>query len=228
MNNLPLYVSLTFGTTVIAAVWLFLRAAHYSRSVLILISAWVVIQSLLSSTGFYHAENSASARFPILFLPPLIFIIGLFLTKQGRLFIDSLDLGALTIFHVVRIPVELVLFWLVVYKLIPEAMSFEGRNFDIISGLSAPLVYYFGFVKKNLNKSILLAWNFLCLALLINVVSNALLSLPVRFQHFGFEQPNIGLGYFPFVLLPACLVPLALFSNAAAIRQLLSHKAIPQ
>lgn len=35
-------------------------------------------------------------------------------------------------------------------------MTFEGRNFDILSGLSAPLVYYFGFGGNRPNKLLLL------------------------------------------------------------------------
>lgn len=224
MENLPVYVYLTFGTTVLAAVWLFYVAANYSRFFLVSISTWILLQSVLGSTGFYN--DPASARFPLLLLPPLIFFVSRFFTNQGKLFIDSLDIKTLTIFHVIRIPVELVLFWLFVHKSIPEAMTFEGRNFDILSGLSAPLIYYVGFVKKSLSKSVLIAWNIACLALLLNVVVAAILSLPVRFQQFGFEQPSIALGYFPFVLLPACLVPLAIFSNLAAIRQLLIGKPI--
>jgi len=226
MENLPVYVYLTFGTTVLAAVWLFYVAANYSRFFLVSICIWILLQSVLSSTGFYNDPASASSRFPLLLLPPFIFFVSRFFTKQGKLFIDSLDIKTLTIFHVIRIPVELVLFWLFVHKSIPEAMTFEGRNFDILSGLSAPLIYYVGFVKNKLSRSVLVAWNFACLALLLNVVIAAILSLPVRFQQFGFEQPNIALGYFPFVLLPACLVPLAIFSNLAAIRQLLIGKPI--
>ena len=103
-------------------------------------------------------------------------------------------------------------------------MTFEGANFDILSGLTAPLVYYFGFVKNKLGKQVLVAWNIACILLLLNVVRNAALSLPERFHQFGFEQPNIAVGYFPFLLLPSCLVPLVLFSNLAAIRQLMTKK----
>jgi hypothetical protein len=127
----------------------------------------------------------------------------------------------LTLLHVIRIPVELVLFWLFVRHTVPEAMTFHGRNFDILSGISAPFIYYFGFVKKRLSNKVIIAWNLICLALLLNVVSAAVLSLPDRFAQFGFEQPNIALGYFPFVLLPAGLVPLVMLSTVAAIKQLL-------
>jgi hypothetical protein len=99
-------------------------------------------------------------------------------------------------------------------------MTFEGRNFDIISGITAPIIYYFVFIKSK-SQSLLLLWNFVCLGLLINIVANAILSLPYPFQQFAFDQPNIGLFYFPFIFLPACIVPLVLLSHLASIRQLI-------
>jgi len=99
-------------------------------------------------------------------------------------------------------------------------MTFEGRNFDILSGLTAPFIYYFGFVKKSLNKKIILVWNFICLALLINIVATAILSAPFTFQKLAFDQPNVAVLYFPFVWLPCCIVPLVFFSHVASIRQL--------
>jgi len=108
----------------------------------------------------------------------------------------------------------------------PGLMTFEGRNFDILSGLSAPIVWYFAFVKRRLKKPVLLVWNFLCLGLLINVAVNAVLSAPTRFQQFAFDQPNIALGYFPFLLLPACIVPIVLLSHVASIRLLIKERVI--
>lgn len=221
MQNLSSYVYITFGATVLLAIWLFFKATRYSKPFLLLLIVWLLLQSLLGIAKFYSNPGTMTLRFLLLFLPPLLFLISAFSTRTGTAFIDRLDLPTLTIFHVIRIPVEMVLFWLFVNKSIPEAMTFHGRNFDIISGFTAPLVYYFGFVKKTLSKQVIIAWNFICMALLLNVVINAILSLPGRFQQFGFEQPNIALGYFPFILLPACLVPLVMFSTLAAIRQFL-------
>jgi hypothetical protein len=143
------------------------------------------------------------------------------MTARGKNYIDSFDLSTLTILHTIRIPVEIVLFWLFLNKAVPELMTFEGRNFDILSGLTAPLIFYYGFVKKNMGKKPILIWNFLCLGLLINIIVIALLSAPFRFQRFAFDQPNIAVLYFPFNWLPTCIVPLVLFSHLAAIRQLL-------
>ena len=221
MQTLPLYVYLTFAATVLLGIGLFYKATHYSKPFLFILILWLILQSTLGISGFYNNPETMTARFPLLFLPPLIFLIVRFSTKKGRAFIVNLHLPTLTLYSIIRIPVELVLFWLFVNKSIPEAMTFQGRNFDIFSGLTAPFIYYFGFVKSKISKPLIIVWNFICLALLLNVVSNAILSLPGRFQQFGFEQPNIALGYFPFLLLPACLVPLAMFSMLASTRQLL-------
>jgi hypothetical protein len=148
-------------------------------------------------------------------------IIGLFANSKGRQYIDNLDIKYLTILHVIRIPVELVLFWLFINKAVPRLMTFEGRNFDILAGLTAPFIFYFGIIKKQIGKRVILIWNFVCLGLLINIIVNAFFSAPFPFQLFAFDQPNIAVLYFPFVWLPSCVVPLVLFSHLATIRHLI-------
>ncbi len=225
MEKLPVYIYLVFGATLFLALLFFYKATGNSKKVLLLISIWIGLQTVISLAGFYTITDSIPPRVTLLILPPVMLIVGLFISKKGKRFIDSLDIKTLTLFHIIRVPVELVLFWLFINKAVPGLMTFEGRNFDILSGLSAPFIYYFGFVKKKLSNSVLLAWNLICLLLLFNIVINAILSVPTSFQQFAFEQPNIAILYFPFVLLPACLVPLVLFSHLAAIRQLLTKKS---
>ena len=225
MEKLPAYIYLVFGATLFLALLFFYKATGNSKKVLLLISIWIGLQTIVSLAGFYTITDSIPPRVTLLILPPVILIIGLFISKKGKRFIDKLDIKTLTLFHIIRVPVELVLFWLFINKAVPGLMTFEGRNFDILSGLSAPFIYYFGFVKKKLGTSFLLVWNLICLLLLFNIVINAILSVPTSFQKFAFEQPNIAILYFPFVLLPACLVPLVLFSHLAAIRQLLTKKS---
>jgi hypothetical protein len=83
---------------------------------------------------------------------------------------------------------------------VPQLMTFAGRNFDIISGITAPVIYFVCFKGSNVtNKKLLLWWNVMALALLLNIVINALLSAPFPFQQFAFDQPNIAILYFPFV-----------------------------
>jgi len=155
----------------------------------------------------------------------LFAIIVLFATKAGRGFIDKIDLRTITLLSIVRIPVELVLYWLFVNKAVPQLMTFAGRNFDIISGITAPVIYFVCFKGSNVtNKKLLLLWNVIALALLLNIVINALLSAPFPFQQFAFDQPNIAILYFPFVWLPSFIVVTVLFSHLVSLRRLIKNK----
>jgi len=224
MESLPTYISVVFGLTTLLTVAIFYKATKNSKVTLVILLVWLALQAFIGQSGFYTITNSLPPRFVLLVLPPLLFIIGLFVSPKGKRFLDSLDRKTLTILHIIRIPVEIVLFWLFLNKTIPELMTFEGRNFDILSGLTAPFIYYFGFIKKRIGKGGLLIWNFICLGLLFNIVANAVLSAPFPFQQFAFDQPDIALLNFPFIWLPACVVPLVLLSHLATIRQLLNDR----
>lgn len=221
MEHLPIYISILFAITTFTTIGIFYKASNYSKPTLILLLLWLVVQTIVSLTGFYAITNTIPPRFPLMVVPTILLIVILFITKKGKQYIDGLNLKKLTILHIIRIPVEMVLFWLFIHGTIPQLMTFEGRNFDIVSGITAPLIYYFGFAQNKPNKKILLIWNFICLGLLINIVVNAILSAPSPFQQFAFDQPNVAILYFPFVWLPSCVVPLVLFSHLVSIRQLL-------
>ena len=220
MLNLSSYIYVLFILTTLSAIFIFYKAAGSTKKVFGIIAAWMLLQSLVSSTGFYANTGSLPPRLLLLLMPPVAEIIFLFATVKGRAFLDSLDIKLLTLIHIVRVPVEVVLFCLFINKAIPQLMTFEGRNFDILSGLTAPFIYYAVFVKFNGSRKMLLLWNIVCLALLFSIVINAVLSVPYPFQQFAFDQPNIAILYFPFVWLPGIIVPLVLLSNLAAIRQL--------
>lgn len=55
----------------------------------------------------------------------------------------------------------------------------------------------------------------LCLVSFILV--NGVLSVETPFQQFAFGQPNRALAYFPFILLPAAIVPIVIFTHITDI-----------
>ena len=220
--GLPLNVSISFMFVALITVWALYEATNRSRTLLIIAAVWLVLQTILGLSGFYTVTNTIPPRFALLGLPPLVLIIAVLATAKGRKFVDSLNLKKLTFLHTIRILVEMMLLNLSIHKLVPQLMTFEGRNFDIISGVTAPFMFYLVFVKRVFGRKVLLVWNIICLGLLLNIVINAVLSLPSAFQQFAFDQPNVAVLYFPFVWLPCCIVPIVLFAHLAAIRQLLS------
>ncbi len=233
IENLPLYITITFAFTTITTLLLFywiIRHSGISKKTLFFILIgmidWLILQAVLTFVGIYHSDTNTMPPKILLFgvAPTILLIIFLFVTKKGRAFIDGLPLAKLTYLHTIRIPVEIVLLWLFMHKTVPQLMTFEGRNFDILAGITAPWVAYYGISKGNFSKQILLLWNIICLALLANIVINAILSSPFPLQQFAFDQPNIAILYFPFSWLPTFVVPVVLFCHLASIRQLLKKE----
>lgn len=222
LSGLSSYITIIFLLTV-ALTGIFLLSSTRNKAIVaVVIFTWLALTGLLAWRGFYTDTSSMPPKLSFAVVPVVVFIILLLVTKKGRIFCNSLDLRMLTLLHVVRIPVELVLYWLAANKAVPELMTFEGRNFDILSGISAPIIYLICFKGQTVkNKGLLLAWNFICLALLFNIVIHAILAAPFPFQQFAFGQPNIAVLYFPFTWLPAFIVMAVLFSHLVAIKRLL-------
>ncbi|WP_410222011.1 hypothetical protein [Pedobacter sp.] len=189
---------------------------------------WLIVQAILTLKNVYSNDiNSIPPKILVFgILPPVLTTCILFITKGGRRLIDSLPLKQITYLHIIRIPIEVVLYGLFLNKMIPELMTFEGRNFDIITGITAPLIAYYGFSRKMLSRKIILIWNFICLGLLINIIINAFLSAPSPLQKFAFDQPNTAILHFPFSWLPTFIVPIVLFGHLVAIRQLLKKQPL--
>jgi len=236
LDNLPIYISLLFGLTTIATLQMFVLAVKHSndeqirtleKPFYIGLSIWLAIQAFLSISTVYSADLHSFPPKLMLFgvFPTIIAIIVVFATSAGRNFIDGLSLKHLTLIHSVRIPVEIALFMLFLNKFVPEIMTFEGRNYDIIAGLTAPFVVYFGITKPKIPRIIVMIWNVLCLGLLFNIVITAIFSTPSPMQKFGFEQPNIAIFYFPYSWLPTYIVPIVLFAHLASLRQLFIIKS---
>ena len=163
-------------------------------------------------------------------LPPMIFLLGilpcilfiswLFLSSAGKAFLSGLSAYHLSFVHIVRIPVEFVLLWLFLQGAIPELMTFEGWNYDILMGISAPVILYYGYQKTRLSKTLLIAWNVIGMFLLSLIFIIAVLSAPFPLQQLAFDQPNIALLAFPYSWLPTFIVPVAFATHMKSIREL--------
>jgi len=225
LTDLPDSLVIIFLLTVILTFLLFINAVRNKPTAAIVLVVWLAVTGIISINKVFQNTSTIPPRLMIVIAPAILFIILLLITKSGRKFTDNIDLKKLTLVHIVRVPVEITLFMLSTHKLIPELMTFAGRNFDILSGITAPIVYFVCFKNSQLkNRKLLLVWNFICLGLLLNIVINALLSAPFPFQQFAFDQPNIAILYFPFTWLPCFIVMIVLYSHLAAIRQLVRHK----
>lgn len=216
--------SLAFILITCTTVLLFYLASHKNSKALGLIFLYLLTQGLLAYFSFYSVQPLNPIKVPMVVVPSFILVFYLLFSTKGRTFTQSLNLKTLTLLHTIRVPVELILFLLCTQKLIPEIMTFEGRNFDIVAGLTAPVIYYLAFIKNKIGPKGLLAWNMICLGLLINIIIHAVLSTEIPFQQFGLDQPNRAILQFPYIWLPTVVVPIVFFSHCVAIKRLLKMK----
>ena len=221
LENIPSHLLTIFVLSTIFTLLMLAKASHWNMKVIGISILILGIQAYLGYSGFYAEIESNPTHIALLVPPAFLVIILLFMIPSGKDFIDSLDLKTLTLLHMVRIPIEFCLLWLFVAGAIPELMTFEGRNFDIIAGITAPIIYYLYFIRKTLSNKILIVWNVAMSLLLLNIVVNALLAAPLPIQQLAFEQPNIAILHFPFVWLPSFVVPVVFFSHFVALRRLL-------
>jgi hypothetical protein len=230
IEGLPAYIPVVFVLTTLLTVGIFLYAivrAGISSVPARLLAAftvlWLIFQAVLALNGFFQNFDVLPPR-TFAFGPLPFFLLTFVYLLFCRSFLASLPLSVLTWIHVIRIPVELCLLFLFQNSLVPIEMTFEGRNFDILSGITAPLVYFLAFRNGKVNRALLISWNLAALALLTNIVTIAVLAFPSPFQTVGLHQPNIGVTYFPYVWLPAIIVPVVFFCHVTSLWRLISEK----
>ena len=219
IENLPNWIDLTFIITCILTIGLFHFSNGKPKKLTLLIIVWSILQSILAYIGFYHISDSIPPRFGLVLIPATFLIIYGLLPKQQKWFFEKRETKISTFLHTVRLPVEIVLFGLYTHQMIPKLMTFEGRNYDILMGITAPIIGLL-FMKQIISKKALIVWNVGGLILVLFILFNGILSSELPFQQFGFEQPNRGINYFPFVLLPATIVPIVIWTHISDIIKL--------
>ena len=233
IENLPGYISTVFILSTFLTVGIFLFAIRQNvfdkisaKILAFLIAFWLILQMILAVGGFYLITDVMPPRLFIFGAFPTFLTIILYFIFARKTFVEKMPLNILTFLHIIRIPVEIVLFWLFQQKLVPQMMTFEGTNFDILSGITAPIIVWLGFRNGKTNRTLLIIWNFLALGLLVNIVTTAILSAPFPLQQINFDQPNQAVLYFPFIWLPTIVVPLVLFSHLISLWQLFRSKNV--
>ena len=97
-------------------------------------------------------------------------------------------------------------------------MSFEGRNFDLLVGLTAPILAA-GIALRWLGPRVVIAWNFFALAGVGNAIFTSATSIPGPLRLNWPGEPFTGIAEWPVVWIPAFLAPTAIFLSVVSIRQ---------
>lgn len=230
MESNSLFISIAFVALVIflwIAAWRALRFAAakqpslkgYTRNLMLVVSGWIVLTTTLAASGFYQNFNTLPPRLALLLLPPIIGVVYLYRSKRFGEVLQYIPHHWMVYVQSFRIVMELILLCMFLENMMPIQMTFEGRNFDIVVGVSSLFVAYFGVVKGKMSSRAIVAWNIICVLILANTVVNGILSAPTPFRVF-FNEPSTGIiGGVPFALLPGFVVPFAFAMHFLSIRK---------
>ncbi|MCW5958539.1 MAG: hypothetical protein KIS76_00135 [Pyrinomonadaceae bacterium] len=230
-ENLPGYISILFILTTFATVGFLFYAVRQigtkTTAAAILVGAvsfWFFFTGAAALSGFYAVTDTLPPRLFLFGALPSLLLIAIYFVFFRTDFVEKLPLSTLTLLSIVRIPVEIVIYLLFQNGLMPEAMTFQGWNYDILSGISAPVIFLIAFRGGKMNRPVLIVWNLAALALLIIIVTTAILALASPLQQIAFDQPNRAVLAFPFVWLPAIVVPIVVFSHLVSLWQIYKNK----
>jgi hypothetical protein len=175
---------------------------------------WVAVVSVAALSGAFNPAQ----RPPVFFVLMLVSIltIGILLARSdtgGRL-ARGVPLAVLVGFQAFRFPLELAMHRAYSEGLMPVQMSYSGRNFDIVTGITA-----LALAVSRVPHWVVRLWNVMGLVLLANIVGVAMLSTPV-FALFGPDRLNVFVMRMPYVLLPAVMVLAAWAGHLIVFRAL--------
>ena len=200
---------LFIGITLVTLI-LFYFGTGKNKVALITGILWLTTVGAIASTGYF--ENMSSKPPSFLWLIMVAIVLSIFFYKK----VDSTKISPVFLIavHTIRLPVELVLYQLFLLKLVPVLMTYYGWNFDIVMGISAILILIYWFLTgKKPGKHFLMVWNIMGLIFLSIIVTIAILSSKLPVQQLAFDQPNIAIPRFPFIYLPAYIVPVVCLSH---------------
>jgi hypothetical protein len=206
------------------------QARGVGAAVVLALGAWLAVTAGLALGGVLDA-SARPPRWPLLPLTAFAIIILVTRSAAASRRLSSIPLAWPIAAQTFRVGVELALFALHIAGHAPVQITFEGRNFDVLVGLSAPLIG--GLVAtERIGAKGAVAWNVLGLAVLANTVGTLASSTPGPLHLDWPGAPFTAITTWPIVWLPAFLMPTAVFLHVVSLRQnlrrLRAASSVPQ
>lgn len=194
-------------------------AARHAALAAIGCGLWIGITGVAGARGVLRFDGRPPTMVVLLLLV-LVLAFGVALSPVGRRLALGIPVAALVGFQGFRVLVELAMHRAYSEGLMPVQMSYSGRNFDIVSGLTALAVgAWLATGERPAWRRVVFAWNSLGVILLINILAVALLSAPTRLRVFMNEPANIWVTRTPWVWLPAVMVLAAIIGHLLVYRR---------
>ena len=195
-------------------------AQRLPRRARVVLFVWLLALGVLAAAGAFLRDGRMPAYFAGVGLLPSTAGVAFVCSRAGTALLARTSAALLVGLQSFRIVVEIVLWALAIQHRLSPLLTFEGRNVDILVGLTALPVAWLCFIRRAWPRWIALVWNVAGIAILANIVAHALLSAPTPFQALRTEPPTTIIATQPYIWLPGFLVPLALWLHVASLRTL--------
>lgn len=185
----------------------------------LVLGSWFGIVFALAQSGVLANFSTLPPRVPLLALLAVVMGVGVSRVPAVREALVAMPGWWPVALQTFRAPLEVGLYLLFTAGLMPEQMTFAGRNFDVLVGVTAPVMASL-IARDRAPRGLQFVWHAGAIALLLNVVGLAISSVPGPLHADWPGTPLTVVAQWPYVLLPAFLVPLAALGHLAAIAQL--------
>ena len=189
---------------------------------------WISLVLVLAASGVLGQWERRPPPFMLVVVS--IVVLGAVIARSsiGDRLSRGLPLASLVGLQAFRLPLELLMHQTARAGVMPEQMTYSGRNFDIITGITAVLLAIWLRAGRP-TRSLVVGWNVMGLLLLANIVTVAALSTP-QFAAFGStpDRLNTFVTRAPYVLLPAVMVLAAWAGHLIVFRALARRAALSE
>ena len=221
---------LIIHATILIGLWLGLSRTGFSVdtrvsvwfAIAIPFTLWLAVIWRLSFIGFFHSIPGSTGVpvLPIAIFAPVLFgLLLLMRSKRVAAVLDAMPPSWLVGIQVYRIFGGIFLVnWL--RGSIPGIFALPAGTGDVLVGLLALPVALYVSSGTSSGRAAGIAWNLLGLTDFAIAITMGALSSPGRLQVLSLSQPNVQIGTYPTVMIPAFAVPSSIILHMLSLSQL--------
>jgi hypothetical protein len=179
---------------------------------------WLGAMATLAQSGVLSNWASLPPKWPLLPLIALGTFVLLGQTFTFRRLLAEIPSWQPVALQTFRVGVELAFWRLSLQGIAPVQVTFEGRNFDGLVGLTAPVLAA-GIALGWFGPRLTIAWNLFGLAMLANAIATVATSTPGPLHLNWPGEPFTTIATWPVIWIPGLLAPVGIFLHFVSIRQ---------
>jgi hypothetical protein len=206
----------------------FTNATKAKRKKVILVICVLLWQFYIFALGRTDILSSYELppRFAIFLIGPAFLFTGIFIyLNRNNTWLHYIPKSWLVYLQSFRILVETLFVFSVADGILHSNVTIEGYNFDMILGLSAPVIAFLAFGKNMISEKMVILWNYIGIAILASVIF-VFLSTIFLPELYGSESSLMSLTFtnYPYTLIAGFLMPVGVFMHVLSIVQLRKSK----